>query len=114
VRHCSFRSDACRYPQSTEPWRASAPALGRDRDAPCALRALVREVYGKRFGANGAAKIEAAIPESGRENLTRALRSRPAGSDSMSVVDYLYIAQLPPTASRLSSPSSSCPARPSR
>jgi hypothetical protein len=61
-----------------------------------ALRALVREIYGRRFAANGAAKIEAALPPAERESLSRALRSRPAGSDPMSVVDYLYIAQLPP------------------
>lgn len=60
------------------------------------LRTLVRDVYEKRFEANGAAKIEAAIPERERESLSRALRSRPNGSDPMSVVDYLYIAQLPP------------------
>ncbi len=61
-----------------------------------ALRALVREVYARRFETGAAAKIEAAIPEREREGLTRALRSRPAGSDPMSVVDYLYLAQLPP------------------
>ncbi len=61
-----------------------------------ALRAVVREVYGKKYGANAGAKIEAAVPEPSRETLTRALRSRPAGSDPLSVVDYLYLAQLPP------------------
>jgi hypothetical protein len=60
------------------------------------LRALVRDVYVKRFASGAAAKIEANIPEGQRESLSRALRSRPAGADAMSVVDYLYIAQLPP------------------
>lgn len=48
-----------------------------------ALRALVREVYGNRFEASGAARIEAALSAPERESLTRALRSRPAGSDPM-------------------------------
>ncbi len=61
-----------------------------------ALRGLVREVYAKRFDAAAAAKIEAAIPEGSRESLGRALRARPMGSDPLSVVDYLYLAQLPP------------------
>jgi hypothetical protein len=61
-----------------------------------ALRAVVREVYATRFGEAAARRIEEALPESEREILTRALRARPAGSDPLSIVDYLYLGQLPP------------------
>jgi hypothetical protein len=61
-----------------------------------ALRALVREVYTARFGKAAAATIEAKLPEQERETLARALRVRPPGSDPLSVVDYLYLGQLPP------------------
>jgi hypothetical protein len=42
-----------------------------------ALRALVREVYVKRFSNSAAARIEAALRDAEREALGRALRSRP-------------------------------------
>lgn len=42
-----------------------------------------------------ASKIEEAIPERERESLSCALRSRPAGSDPLSVLDYLHLKQLP-------------------
>jgi hypothetical protein len=61
-----------------------------------ALRALVREVYVGRFGDTAARRIDEALPERDRETLARALRARPAGSDPLSVVDYVYLAQLPP------------------
>lgn len=63
-----------------------------------ALRGVVREVYAAKFGgaAAAAAKIEAGLPENARDILTRALRARPAGSDPLTVVDYLYFGQLPP------------------
>ena len=35
------------------------------------------------------------LPERERETLARALRARPAGSDPLSIVDYLYLGQLP-------------------
>jgi hypothetical protein len=60
-----------------------------------ALRSLVRDVYTARFGPNAGEKIEAALNEQERHTLSRALRSRPAGADPLSVVDYLYFAQLP-------------------
>lgn len=60
-----------------------------------ALRAVVREIYGKRFAVGAAAKIEAALSAPERETLTRALRGRPATADPLSVVDYLYLKQLP-------------------
>jgi hypothetical protein len=62
------------------------------------LRAVVREVYVARFGDGevAARKIEETLPERERESLTRSLRARPAGSEPLSIVDYLYLAQLPP------------------
>lgn len=60
-----------------------------------ALRVIVREVYAARFGDAAARRIEEALPERERENLARALRARPAGSEPLSVVDYLYLGQLP-------------------
>jgi hypothetical protein len=59
------------------------------------VRAIVRETYAKRYGDAAARKIEEAIPDRERDALTRALRARPAGADPLSVVDYLYLAQLP-------------------
>jgi hypothetical protein len=61
-----------------------------------ALRAIVREVYAARFGEAAARRIEEALPEPDRESLARALRARPAGSEPLSIVDYLYLGQLPP------------------
>lgn len=61
-----------------------------------ALRAVVREVYGTRFGEAAARKIEETLPERERESVARALRARPAGAEPLSIVDYLYLAQLPP------------------
>jgi hypothetical protein len=61
-----------------------------------ALRAVVREVYVARFRETAAQKIEETLPERERETLARALRSRAAGSEPMSIVDYLYLSQLPP------------------
>jgi hypothetical protein len=65
-------------------------------DTERALRALVREVYVGRFGETAASRIEETVPERDREILARALRARPAGSDPLSIVDYLYLGQLPP------------------
>jgi hypothetical protein len=61
-----------------------------------ALRGVVREVYAAGFGDRAAQQIEATLPEREREALTRALRTRPAGAEPLSIVDYLYLAQLPP------------------
>ena len=65
-------------------------------EAERALRAVVREVYAKRFGDRAALKIEASLPEPERESFARALRARPAGTDALTIVDYLYLAQLLP------------------
>jgi hypothetical protein len=61
-----------------------------------ALRCLVREAYASRFGDTAAETIQAKLPERDRETLMRALRARPPGSDPLTVVDYLYLGQLPP------------------
>ena len=59
-----------------------------------ALRGVVREVYA-RFGDSAASRIEAAVPEGERQTLARNLARRPAGADPLSIVDYLYLGQLP-------------------
>jgi hypothetical protein len=61
-----------------------------------ALRGVVRDVYATCFGEAAARRIEEALPERDREVLARALRARPAGSEPLSIVDYLYLGQLPP------------------
>ena len=61
-----------------------------------ALRGLVREVYVAHFGEVAAQRIEDALPERERETLARSLRARPEASEPLSIVDYLYLAQLPP------------------
>jgi len=60
-----------------------------------ALRSIVRDVYSARFGDGAAARIEAAIPEKERVQLARSLARRPAGTEPLSIVDYLYLGQLP-------------------
>jgi hypothetical protein len=82
----------------TPPWflPGAQDVWRRIVDTERGLRGVVREVYSKRYGANAPSKIEAALPEAARETLSRALRARPAGADPLSVVDYLYLAQLPP------------------
>lgn len=54
----------------------------------------MRAVYSARFQGKAAERIEAALSEQERLGLTRSLRSRPAGADALSVVDYLYLGQL--------------------
>lgn len=60
-----------------------------------ALRALIRDIYVKKFGAKAAQRIEDAVPAAERPALTRLLRKRAPGADPLSVVDYLYLGQLP-------------------
>jgi hypothetical protein len=60
-----------------------------------ALRGVVREVYVKAFGERATERIEGALGERERETLGRSLRNRPPGSEPLSIVDYLYLAQLP-------------------
>jgi hypothetical protein len=61
-----------------------------------ALRRVLREVYAAGFGEAAARKIEEALPERERETLARALQARPVGSEPLSIVDYLYLGQIPP------------------
>jgi hypothetical protein len=67
----------------------------RIADTERALRSLVREAYASRFGDTAAEAIQAKLPERDSETLMRALRARPPGSDPLTVVDYLYLGQLP-------------------
>jgi hypothetical protein len=85
-------------PSLTPPWflPGSEVVWQRIAETERAVRSVVREVYAKRFADNAASRIEAALPEREREGLARALRTRPAGTDALSIVDYLYLAQLPP------------------
>ena len=64
-------------------------------EAERALRDVVRQVYIQGYGDRAAERIQAAIPENSRESLARALRARPVGADPLTVIDYLYLAQLP-------------------
>jgi hypothetical protein len=61
-----------------------------------AVRAVVRDVYVARFGDAAARHLEGALPEQERGGLARALRARPVGADPLTIVDYLYLGQLPP------------------
>ena len=84
-------------PPLTPPWflPGAEAVWQRIVETERALRGVVREVYAARFGEAAARRIEEALPERERENLARALRARPAGSEPLSIVDYLYLGQLP-------------------
>ena len=56
---------------------------------------VVQAIYLARFGETAARQFEEALPEREREVLSRALISRPAGSDLLASVDDLYLGQLP-------------------
>jgi hypothetical protein len=94
-RQLGGESDA---PPLVPPWflPGAQAVWQRIAETERALRALVREVYATKFGDGAAATIQAKLPEREQETLTRALRTRPVGSDPMTVVDYLYLGQLPP------------------
>jgi hypothetical protein len=85
-------------PPLTPPWflPGAEAVWQRIVETERALRGVVREVYAARFGEAAARRIEEALPERERETLARALRARPAGSEPLSIVDYLYLGQLPP------------------
>ena len=85
-------------PPLTPPWflPGADTVWQRIAETERALRNVLREVYAERFSGAAAKKIEDALPERERESLARALRARPAGSDSLSIVDYLYLGQIPP------------------
>ena len=82
----------------TPPWFLPGAEVVWQRIAETerALRAMVREVYKAAFGDAAADKLQEALPEQERKTLERALRSRPQGSDPLTVVDYVYLGQLPP------------------
>jgi hypothetical protein len=84
-------------PPLTPPWflPGAEAVWQRIVETERALRAVVREVYAARFREAAARRIEEALPERERESLARALRARPEGSDPLSIVDYLYLGQLP-------------------
>jgi hypothetical protein len=65
-------------------------------EAERSLRQVLRAVYSRAFGDKAAQKIELALPERERDSLARALRARPTAFEQLSIVDYLYLAQIPP------------------
>lgn len=81
----------------TPPWFLPGAEVVWQRIAETerALRGVVRDVYMTCFGERAAGRIEAALPESDRMRLGHALRARPQGSEPLSIVDYLYLGQLP-------------------
>ena len=85
-------------PPLTPPWflPGAETVWQRIVETERALRGVVREVYAARFGEAAARKIEEALPDRERESLARALRARPTGAEALSIVDYLYLSQLPP------------------
>ena len=85
-------------PPLTPPWflPGTEAVWQRIVETERALRGVVREVYAARFGDAGARRIAEALPERERETLARALRARPEGSEPLSIVDYLYLGQIPP------------------
>jgi hypothetical protein len=85
-------------PPLTPPWflPGAESVWQRIVETERALRAFVREVYAAQFGEAAARRIEDELPERERESLTRTLRARPAGAEPLSIVDYLYLGQLPP------------------
>ncbi len=85
-------------PPLTPPWflPGAEAVWQRIVETERALRGVVREVYAARFGEAAARRIEEALPERERETLLRAVRARPVGSEPLSIVDYLYLGQIPP------------------
>lgn len=78
------------------PWflPGSEAVWARIAETERALRGLVRAVYTARFQGQAASRIEQGLSEQERQTLTRNLRSRPAGAEPLSIVDYLYLNQL--------------------
>jgi hypothetical protein len=94
IRQLGGEADA---PPVTPPWflPGAEAAWQRIAETERALRGVVRDVYLARFGDSAASRIEAAVPEGERQTLSRNLARRPAGADPLSIVDYLYLGQLP-------------------
>jgi hypothetical protein len=80
------------------PWflPGSAAVWQRIAQTERALRAVVRDVYVASIKEEAGRRIEEALPEQERASLARALRARPVTAEPLTVVDYLYLAQLPP------------------
>jgi hypothetical protein len=100
IIHVAFRKlgGEAEAPLLTPPWFLPGAEIVWNRivEAERALRGVVRSVYSARFGDAAERRIEEALPEGARETLARALRARPAGAEPLSIVDYLYLGQLPP------------------
>jgi hypothetical protein len=79
------------------PWFVAGTEVvwNRIADTERALRMAVRDAYSATFADQAASRIEASLPPQERDSLGRALRARPAGADPLSIVDYLYLGQLP-------------------
>jgi hypothetical protein len=84
-------------PPLTPPWflPGAEAVWQRIVETERVLRGVVREVYAVRFGDSAASRIEAVLPEDEHQTLARHLARRPAGADPLSIVDYLYLGQLP-------------------
>lgn len=82
----------------TPPWflPGAEAVWQRIAETERALRGVIRQTYAARYGSDARGRIEATLNEAERERLARALRSLPSGADPLRVVDYLYLAQLPP------------------
>jgi hypothetical protein len=84
-------------PPLTPPWFLPGGEVVWQRIAETerALRQVVRAAYLSKFGNAARAHIEAALNQTERERLERAIRSLPPGADPLRVLDYLYLGQLP-------------------
>jgi hypothetical protein len=84
-------------PPLTPPWFLPGTEVvwGRIAETERALRRVVRETYVARFGPAAARRLEESLGDRERKTLSRALRSRPPGADELSIVDYMYLGQLP-------------------
>jgi len=80
------------------PWflPGSEAVWARIAETERALRDFVRTVYTAVFHSDAARRIELALPDYDREGLSRRLSARPAGAEALSIVDYLYLADLTP------------------
>ena len=85
-------------PPLTPPWflPGTEDVWQRIVETERALRGLVREIYAARYGEAAARRIEEELPQPEREGLARALRARAPGAEALSIIDYLYLGQLPP------------------
>lgn len=81
----------------TPPWFLPGGEVVWQRiaDVERGLRRVVRDVYAGKFGTRAVEAISDALEANEREHLSRATRNRPSTADPMTVVDYLYLSQLP-------------------